>query len=92
MEFAFRYEPEHLRTYQRLASHRLEAKNTDYVAEWWGWMLGYTLVAGAALAGAYHHLSGADRQAVRVAGILLLASSAGWPSSTQCRGGAISAG
>jgi hypothetical protein len=53
MEFAFRYEPEHLRLYQNLASHRVEAKNTDYVAEWWGWMLGYTLVAGAALAGAY---------------------------------------
>jgi hypothetical protein len=35
MEFAFRYEPEHLRTYQRLASHRVEAKNADYVAEWW---------------------------------------------------------
>ena len=30
-----------------------EAKNTDYVAAWWGWMLGYTLVAGAALACAY---------------------------------------
>lgn len=53
MEFAFRYEPEHLKTYQRLASHRVEAKNTDYVAAWWGWMLGYTLVAGAALAFAY---------------------------------------
>ena len=44
---------EHLKTYQRLASHRVEAKNTDYVAAWWGWMLGYTLVAGAALAVAY---------------------------------------
>jgi hypothetical protein len=33
--------------------HRVEAKNTDYVAAWWGWMLGYTLVAGAALAVAY---------------------------------------
>jgi hypothetical protein len=53
MEFAFRYEPEHLRLYQRLASHRVEAKNTDYVAAWWGWMLGYTFVAGAALACAY---------------------------------------
>ena len=53
MEFAFRYDPEHLKAYQRLALHRVEAKNTDYVAAWWGWMLGYTLVAGAALAFAY---------------------------------------
>jgi hypothetical protein len=53
MEFTFRYDPEHLKTYHRLASHRVEAKNTDYVAAWWGWMLGYTLVAGAALAVAY---------------------------------------
>jgi hypothetical protein len=44
---------EHLKTYQRLASHRVEAKTTDYVAAWWGWMLGYTFVAGAALSGAY---------------------------------------
>lgn len=53
MEFAFRYEPEHLRLYQKLASHRVEAENTDYEAAWWGWMLGYTLVAGAVLAAAY---------------------------------------
>src|SRR3984893_1229506 len=53
MEFTFRYDPEHLKTYHRLASHRVEAKNTDYVAAWWGWMLGYTFVAGAALACAY---------------------------------------
>ena len=53
MEFAFRYDAEHLKAYQWLASHRVEAKSTDYVAAWWGWMLGYTFVAGAALACAY---------------------------------------
>jgi hypothetical protein len=53
MEITFRYDPEHLKTYQRLASHRVEAKNTDYVAEWWRWMLLYTLLAGAVLACAY---------------------------------------
>jgi len=53
IELTFRYEPDHLKTYQRLASHRVEAKNTDYVAEWWRWMLLYTLLAGAVLACAY---------------------------------------
>jgi hypothetical protein len=53
IELTFRYEPEHLKTYQRLASHRVEAKNTDYVAEWWRWMLLYALFAGAVLACAY---------------------------------------
>ncbi len=53
IELTFRYNPDHLKTYQRLASHRVEAKNTDYVAEWWRWMLLYTLLAGAVLACAY---------------------------------------
>jgi hypothetical protein len=52
MEFTFRYDPGHLKAYQGLASHRVEAKNTDYVAEWWRWMLPYALVAGAFLAAA----------------------------------------
>ena len=70
MEITFRYDPEHLKTYQRLASHRVEAKNTDYVAEWWRWMLLYTLLAGAVLASAYL-ASRADREALRPAGIRL---------------------
>jgi hypothetical protein len=52
-EITFRYDPEHLKTYQRLASHRVEVKSTDYVARWWRWMLLYTLLAGALLASAY---------------------------------------
>ena len=35
-------------------SRRIGSKqNTDYVAEWWRWMLLYTLLAGAVLACAY---------------------------------------
>ena len=52
MEITYRYEPQHLKAYQRLASHRVGAQNTDYIAAWWGWMLVYTLVAGAVLAAA----------------------------------------
>ena len=52
MEITYRNEPQHLKAYQRLASHRVGAQNTDYVAAWWGWMLVYALVAGAVLAAA----------------------------------------
>jgi hypothetical protein len=53
IELTFRYEPEHLKAYQRLASRRVKAKNTDYEAAWWRWMFLYTMLAAAVLAGAY---------------------------------------
>ena len=52
IEITYRYGPEHIRTYQALASRRVEATHSDLASEWWGWMLGCTLVAGAVLAGA----------------------------------------
>jgi hypothetical protein len=52
IEITYRYDPEHIRTYQALASRRVEAKDSDFASEWWSWMLAYTLVAGAMLAAA----------------------------------------
>jgi hypothetical protein len=50
MELAYRYDRDHLKAYQALASCRVEARDRDYASEWWGWMLGYALAAGAGLA------------------------------------------
>jgi hypothetical protein len=52
IELTYRYGPEHIKAYQVLASRRVVAKDSDLASEWWGWMLIFALVAGAALAGA----------------------------------------
>lgn len=52
IELTYRYGPEHIKTYQALASRRVEASDRDYASEWWGRMLIYALLAGAVLAAA----------------------------------------